>query len=121
MKKLIALLLLSPITQASFVEELYESKKNDLTHIECKAFGERTVTLVDQIAKKSLQKTDYFSFQTDDNFPYLFMKLQDAGYINTLVAIPSLEEEGKFEYVNDSYKILSFNDESLVFYFEEFY
>jgi hypothetical protein len=118
MRKLLILLLLPVFTQANFTEELYESMKDDLTHIECKATGERYARLGTATDKKQLRKTDYFSFQDNDNFPYLFMKLQDIGYLNTLVLLPAIKEGERFEYGNDSYKVISFNDESLVFYFE---
>mgnify|MGYP006111361579 CR=1 FL=1 len=118
MKKLLILLLLPVFTQANAVDKLYDSVKDELTHIVCKASGETVAKLGSASDSKAARKTDYFSFKDDGDSSYLFLRLQDGGYINTLVFLPSQEKGKRFQFGNDSYDVLSFNDESLVFYFE---
>ena len=118
MKKLLILLLLPVFTQANAVDKLYDSVKDELTHIVCKASGERFMTLGESMKTDPLKKTDYFSFKDDGDYSWLFMKLQDVGYINSPILLPSQKEGERFTYTNDSYKVLSFNDESMVFYFK---
>ena len=121
MKKLIALLLLLIITQANIADELYDLVKDDLTHIVCNASGEQSRVLGSANDKVKREMTDYFSFTTVGDFGYLWMKLQDAGYVNTLVFFPSFEEgkkQGTQGTVNESYEVISFNDETIAFRFE---
>ena len=118
MKKLIALLLLLTIAQSNIADEFYDLVKGDLTHIVCSASGEQSRALGSANDKNQREITDYFSFMTVGDSGYLWMKLQDAGYVNNLVFFPSSEEGKKYEFVNEAYEVISFDDETIAFQFE---
>ena len=118
MKKLIALLLLLTIAQANIANEIYDLMKDDLTHIVCSASGEEAKLLGDASEIEQVKKTDYFSFKSFNNTGYFFGKFEDSGYVNNLVFAPSTQEGKKYNYGNDSYEVIAFDDTSIVFRFE---
>ena len=114
MKKLIALLLLSPIAQADFADELYDAMKDNLTHIVCDASGEKNTTFGSLEDTKQIKQKDYFSF-TDGGF--LWAKLDKLAYLLTLIQLPSLEEAGKLVVFDERYEVKTFNADTIGFIF----
>jgi len=117
MKKLIALLLLSPIAQAEYQDELYEGLKDKLTHVVCKASGQRSTTIGTYTDPSQVKETDYFSF---DDFGFLWARLKKFDYLNVLIQVPDLEESGKFKQFNDNgmFNVFAFNEDSITIHFE---
>ena len=76
MKKLLALLLLSPLASSDIWAEFIETENLQLTHIVCEHSGEEVQTMVSAEIKDDVSYTDYFLFNDD----YLFVRLESLGY-----------------------------------------
>ena len=77
MKKLLALLLLSPLASSVTWEEIIEQQNLQLTHIVCEHSGETIKTMVSAEIKENVSTTDYFLF----NDRYFFVRLELMDYV----------------------------------------
>ena len=85
MKKLLVLLLLSPLASSQTYsdiiggiwEEFIEEENLQLTHIVCEHSGEQVQTINFETKKRNVSYTDYFLFNDD----YLFASLEKANYV----------------------------------------
>ena len=77
MKKLLALLLLSPMLSSDVWEEIIESENLQLTHIVCEHSGENIRSMVSAEVKENVSRTDYFLF----NDEYFFVRLELMDYV----------------------------------------
>jgi hypothetical protein len=72
MKKLLALLLVSPLATSDFWAEFIEAENLQLTHIACEHSGEKVNTMLSSEVKDNISQTDYFLFNED----YFFVRLE---------------------------------------------
>ena len=72
MKKLLTLLLLSPLVSSDFWADYIELENLQLTHIACEHSGEEIRTMGSAEVRENRSKTDYFLFNDD----YFFVRLE---------------------------------------------
>ena len=109
MKKLLALLLLSPLASSETWEEYIEEYNLQLTHIVCEHSGEQVKTMVTAEVKENLSHTDYFYFNND----YLFASLERDNY----ETLAFMVEGVLYQPVTGKTKV-TVNDEVVSFSFE---
>ena len=76
MKKLLTLLLLSPLVSSDFWADYIELENLQLTHIACEHSGEEIRTMGSAEVRENRSKTDYFLFNDD----YFFVRLELVDY-----------------------------------------